>query len=155
MRGAWRRGTRNGGRRDCLWFDGIGFDGIGLDGSGLMARSGGAESAPFNAGRTKSSTFAVLVQRAAFKQFTKMLLQRVAAGPGRFDRPADGDVAMLAGELGDLKLQLKPLRRAWRAGRRMGAGSDHGKPLIFRRMDPLKARFFVVRAAFSTGKSAF
>lgn len=113
MRGAWRRGTRNGGRRDCLWFDGIGFDGIGLDGSGLMARSCGAESAPFNAGRTKSSTFAVLVQRAAFKQFTKMLLQRVAAGPGRFDRPADGDVAMLAGELGDLKLQLKP---GWERG---------------------------------------
>lgn len=45
---------------------------------------------------------AVLVQRAAFDQHTKMLFERIAAGPGQLNGLTCGDAAILAGELDDL-----------------------------------------------------
>lgn len=44
----------------------------------------------------------MLVQRPAFDQCPEMLFERVATGAGQFDRLANGDAAVLAGELDDL-----------------------------------------------------
>ena len=45
---------------------------------------------------------AMLIKRAAFHQYSEMLLERVAAGPGQLDDFANGDASVLAGELDDL-----------------------------------------------------
>jgi hypothetical protein len=44
----------------------------------------------------------VLVQRAAFGQGTKVLLERIVTGPGQLDGFTNGDAAVLPGELDDL-----------------------------------------------------
>ncbi len=49
-----------------------------------------------------STATAVLIKCSAFDQCPEMLLERVAAGPGQLDGLANGDAAVLAGELDDL-----------------------------------------------------
>ena len=53
----------------------------------------------------------MLVQGGALNQRTEMLFECVAAGAGQLDRLANGDAAVLAGELDDLKLQFRHGRK--------------------------------------------
>ena len=57
---------------------------------------------PLQRRASNSTTTAVRIKRAAPDQRPEMLLERVAAGPGQFDGLADGNAAVLAGELDDL-----------------------------------------------------